>query len=292
MGLGNAYIQSLGYVIVQVQVDRVQGYDEDQIALVIPDKLKFVEWIPIILRTPTISCVMNAMKEMEIDALVTPWLNARVAHLLSMHRAVATVVDDKTLESANPNGYDEVVFMRNAETIEAFSSHVISKKAEKAYIGECINVMTQAIQTEAGSLPQDLTVQIAYTELQKGSKNIVMVVRNSMAYPQMLQKKAPVAWTVAVTAVPEMPPEIRVQEGEDGPQDPHPLSLITRQMQSKLFKELDLSSLNLWPLELAEAAHWLLAKYHNVFSLEPVEMGCTHSTKHMIKVTDDTPFKE
>ena len=28
------------------------------------------------------------------------------------------------------------------------------------------------------------------------------------------------------------------------------------------------------------------------FSLEPAELGCTHSTKHMIKVTDDTPFKE
>ena len=36
----------------------------------------------------------------------------------------------------------------------------------------------------------------------------------------------------------------------------------------------------------------LLAKYHNVFSLDPVELGCTHSTEHMIKVTDDTPFKE
>ena len=28
------------------------------------------------------------------------------------------------------------------------------------------------------------------------------------------------------------------------------------------------------------------------FSLEPTELGCTHSTEHMIKVTDDTPFKE
>ena len=28
------------------------------------------------------------------------------------------------------------------------------------------------------------------------------------------------------------------------------------------------------------------------FSLEPAELGCTHSTEHMIKVTDDTPFME
>ena len=34
VGLGNAYTQPLGYIIVWVQVDGVQGYDEDQIALV------------------------------------------------------------------------------------------------------------------------------------------------------------------------------------------------------------------------------------------------------------------
>ena len=41
-----------------------------------------------------------------------------------------------------------------------------------------------------------------------------------------------------------------------------------------------------------DAAHQLLAKYHDVFSLDPAELGCTHSTEHIIKVTDDTPFKE
>ena len=42
MGLGNTYMRPLGYVIIQVQVDRVQGYDKDQIALVIPDLSNFV----------------------------------------------------------------------------------------------------------------------------------------------------------------------------------------------------------------------------------------------------------
>ena len=37
VGLGNAYTRPLGYVVIQVQEDRVQGYDEDQITLVIPD---------------------------------------------------------------------------------------------------------------------------------------------------------------------------------------------------------------------------------------------------------------
>ena len=74
--------------------------------------------------------------------------------------------------------------------------------------------------------------------------------------------------------------------------DPQTPKLMIRQRHGKLFNELDLSGLDLWAPELADKAHQLLAKYHDIFSLDPVELGCTHSTKHTIKVTDDTPFKE
>ena len=89
MGLGNAYMRLLGYIVIQVQVVGVQGYDKDQIALVIPDLSNFVAQIPVILGTSTISKVINVMKEVEIDALAMPWANARVAHLLSVHRMTA-----------------------------------------------------------------------------------------------------------------------------------------------------------------------------------------------------------
>ena len=78
IGLGNAYIQPLGYIIVKAQLNGVQGHNEDQIALVILDLSNFTEWIPVILGTPTISLVINIMKEQEMDALVMHWVNARV----------------------------------------------------------------------------------------------------------------------------------------------------------------------------------------------------------------------
>ena len=59
-----------------------------------------------------------------------------------------------------------------------------------------------------------------------------------------------------------------------------------------MFDELGLGSLDSWTPELVDAACLLLAEYHDVFSLDPAELGCTHSTEHIIKVTDDTPFKE
>ena len=186
VGLGNAYSRPLDYIVIWVQIEGVQGYDEDQIALVIPDLSNFVARIPVILGTPTISCIINVMKEKEIGALALPWANARVAHLLSVCRMAAIKVGDKIVEEPSSDNYDEVVYTQNVETIEAFSFHMVQVRAERAHTGGCINIMMQTLQTGDGSLPQDLTIQSTYMELRQGSKNAVMVVRNSMAYPQTL----------------------------------------------------------------------------------------------------------
>ena len=75
---------TIGYIIIWVQVDGVQGYDEDQIALVVPDLFNFVAWVPMILGTPMIGCIMNLIKESEMDTLVTLWGNACVSYLLAV----------------------------------------------------------------------------------------------------------------------------------------------------------------------------------------------------------------
>ena len=141
-------------------------------------------------------------------------------------------------------------------------------------------------------MPQGLTVQNTYTKLRKGSKKAVVVVWNNTAYSQTLCKKTPVARAVAALPVPEPPEGEQYQEGADKSHDSHTPRLTVRQRHGKLFDELDLSSLDSWTLELVDAACQLLSKYHDVFSLDPAELGCMHSTEHTIKVTDDTPFKE
>ena len=78
--------------------------------------------------------------------------------------------------------------------------------------------------------------------------------------------------------------------GEDsGHQMP---KLTVQQRQEKLFEELDLSGLESRPPELVASTQSLLAEYNDIFSLEPSKLGCTHSMEHVIKVTDDIPFKE
>ena len=100
------------------------------------------------------------------------------------------------------------------------------------------------------------------------------------------------ARVVAASPVPKPSEEAPLLEGADESHDPHTPRLTIRQRHGKLFDELDFRGLDSWAPELADAAHQLLAKYHNVFSLDPAELGCTHSMEHMIKGMDDTPFKE
>ena len=55
-GLGNTLPWPIGCIMIQVQVDGVEGYDEDQIALIVPDFSNFMAWVPVIFGTPRLHC--------------------------------------------------------------------------------------------------------------------------------------------------------------------------------------------------------------------------------------------
>ena len=100
------------------------------------------------------------------------------------------------------------------------------------------------------------------------------------------------ARVVAALPVPKTPEGEQLLKRDNEPHDPHTPRPTVRQRLGKLFNELDLSSLDSWTPKLADATCQLLSKYHDMFSLDPMELGCTHSMEHIIKITDDTPFKE
>ena len=115
-------------------MDGVQGHDKDPIALVILDLLNFAVPVPVILGTPTISHVVNVIKDKEVDALATPWVNAHVAYLLAVQWVAATKEDCEQDEST-PGDYDEIVTTKEAKTIDTFSSLVIQVKTKTAHFG-------------------------------------------------------------------------------------------------------------------------------------------------------------
>ena len=125
------------------------------------DLSNFAAQIPFILGTPKISCIMNVIKEREIDAsfyqqgswqaecllafveekahhltlactvsslatrwflLSLPWVNARAACLLVVWQATATVEDDKvTTGKSDASEYDQVVATKDTRPL--MSSH-------------------------------------------------------------------------------------------------------------------------------------------------------------------------
>ena len=129
------------------------------------------------------------MRQAEMDALATPRANARAAHLLAVWRMMPVEVGSGQEEGYDTNKDSPLMYAQRAETLEPFLSHAIPMKTMKAYLGECLNIMVQALHAQDGTLPPGLTMQNTYTELKKGSKKAVVVVQNSTAYPQTLWKK-------------------------------------------------------------------------------------------------------
>ena len=126
-----------------------------------------------------------------MDALAMPWMNARAVHLLEVWRMTPVEVGNGQEEGYDMDEDSPLMYTQKVETVEPFSSHVIPMKTMKAYLGECINVMVQALHAQDGTLPPGLTVQNMYTELRKGSKKAVVVVQNNTTYPQTLWKRTP-----------------------------------------------------------------------------------------------------
>ena len=135
-------------------MEGVQGYNEDQIALVVPDLSNFVAQVPIIFRNP--------------------------------HYKLCS------------------------ECYEGEGDRCPGNAVGKC-LGVPISCQCEGLQPQL--LPQGLPMQNAYTELKTGSKNAVVVVRNSTAYPQIIKKKTLVAPVVAATMVPELPVMINLLEG-------------------------------------------------------------------------------
>ena len=66
-GLGGILVEPIGFVMMNVKVPYVEGYDEDQIAIVM-DAPGMTEWL-VILGTPTLYHVIEVIKESEISKL-------------------------------------------------------------------------------------------------------------------------------------------------------------------------------------------------------------------------------
>ena len=109
LGIGSIMVDPEGFIMMNVKVPCVKGYNEDQIAIVMDDL--GMKDCPVILGMPTIFRVMEVIKESEISKLAIPWASSRVSWLMrGMHARMSQLtVDDVANKSVAPLSVDEVV---------------------------------------------------------------------------------------------------------------------------------------------------------------------------------------
>ena len=88
---GGLFSQLWGYIIVKVQLKGVWGYNEDQVALVIPDSTTFGSQVMVTLGMLTINWIINVIKESKIDELSASLNGSRIFCLLACCQAEPSV---------------------------------------------------------------------------------------------------------------------------------------------------------------------------------------------------------
>ena len=277
-----------GFIMMNVQIPCVKGYNEDQIAIIMDNP--GMKDCPVILGTPTIFRVMEVIKESEISELAIPWASSRVSWLMrGVHARMSQLaVDDVANKSVAPLSVDEVVQVSHKCKVPPFGHKVIHGSMGLVPQGYRMNVMTHGLEKRLPLLPLGIDVQSAYAMLATGSNRVAVVLRNNTRDWIEIGKGTPVARMVAANQVPCVIDTISAGRPKEQP------TLTEAERQVLLLDKLDLSGLEAWPTEQAEKARSLLREYHDIFSLEKHDMGHTNATKQKIvlKDPDTPPFKE
>ena len=287
-GIAGVMVEPIGFVIMNVRVPCVQGYNEDQIAIVLNDP--GMEKCPVILGTPTLYRVMEVIKESEISQLAIPWATSRGSWLMrGLHARLAQIPRrDVASKPLAPASLNEVVRTASRALIPPFGYKVIHGLVGITLQGYKMNVMTHGLERRSPLLPLGVEVLSAYATLTTGSKRVAVALRNSTQDWLEIKKGTPIARMEAANQIPPV-------EGSITPPTSEPEKALSEaERQDLLLEKLDLTGLELWAPEVASKAKSLLREYHDIFSVEKNEIGHTKAAQHKIVLKDpeSVPFRE
>ena len=334
-GVGGCRTRPNGYVLIRLKVDEVSGYNEDQIALVVPDNSEFAKRVPLIIGTPTLNRIINVMKESELDKLSTPWAYTRKAVALAQTRSNKVTLNPEitsrvtTTNNKDILDLDEEAVTRETIYIPPLSALHVKLKLKTQLQGYKANVHVSSLD-DMSHLKPGIVVEDSYNVLRPGSDVILTCIRNNSGEFVSIEPHQPVA---RVTLANEEPATLLRREAldnleyesgyasmsdeevesadEDVEEECHDLpsrstqaqppdtektqttpKLTPEERKANLMSRLDLSGLDKWNKGTAKKAKDLLKEFHDIFSLETLELGETKVAEHEIRLTDEAPFKE
>ena len=218
-----------------------------------------------------------------------------VAQLLSCWKSTAVLIlggggAETQAEGASGGpqevAMDELVTVRESVCLGPFQTKIIEGWV-KPFLGDTARVMITLLRVEgqpreSKPLPLGLHVLHAYTHLKNSSSKVSLVVRNVSNSHIFLKKGVPVVRVVSASLVlpAELSPEMEATLGTESL--PEPMSVAVR--QEKLLEKLNLDGLAHWSPGNAMAVRDLVLAYHDVFTLEGNELGCTSTIEHKIHI--------
>ena len=287
-GIGSIPVEPIVFVMMNIKVPCVQGYDEDQVAIFMDDPN--MSGCSVILGTPTVYCVMEMIEESEISKLAVPWASLRVSWLMRdvQARLGQVVMNDVANKPVLQLNVDEVVQVVSKCTIPPFGHKAIHGKVNLILHGYKMNIMTHGLERRSPSLPLGIDVQTVHATLVDGSNRVTVVLRNNTQDWLEIKKGIQITRMVAANEIPKV---TNLLSGEKPKEQP---TLTEAERQDLLLEKLDLTGLEAWPKYQVEKARSLLKEYHDIFSLEKHDMGHTKAAKHKIVLKDPNspPFKE
>ena len=190
VGLGGTRTSPMGFVILQVQVTEIAGYDEDVVFLVIPDELEFSRCVPLVLGTCTLCRIVNVIKESKLDRLSISWSMAMTSRLLSRQGMAGGDTEEGTVVPEEPpeKGIDKPVMMMEDMRLGPFQTQILECKT-KPLLRETAHVMVAPLKagavqpTGVRPLPPGLQMLHAYTRLKMGSNNVSVIMCNMSDSP-------------------------------------------------------------------------------------------------------------
>ena len=166
--LGGGFIKPTGFVIVNMQITCVRGYNEDQIVIVVDDPN--MKECPVLPGTPTIYRVMPVIKESEINQLATPWATSRLSWMFrSVTAAISTPLTDVANKTLSPTELNEILRTSSKVQVPLFRHKIIHGKTSLILQGYKMNVMTHGLEKRSPQLPLGIEVLYSYATLTTGS---------------------------------------------------------------------------------------------------------------------------
>ena len=265
-----------GYVELRMRVPNVRAFDLDVLMLVIPES-EYSRRVPVTIGTIHIDEIIDLITDEELKTANRQWQRGIISRKVVVKQLHLKENKDILDQIKGDVKLTRKITIPPLETINVSGMTNINKHTKR------VNIITEPRKDE------DLFTVPCYSYMRPGSKRASVTLRNLSEKTQTLQKGTVVACVQAANLIPpKLAPRVtNVNNNNDKEsQDPSPERI------EKLFSKLDLSGAEEWEetdrLKLKE----LFVKFHHIFALEDMELGKTDMVKHVIRLDDQTPFRE